>query len=77
MASVYLAEDVKHQRKVAVKVFRPELAAALGADRFLREIKITANLNHPHILPLLDSGEADSSSTMSCLTWRANQSEIA
>ena len=59
MATVYLAEDLKHERKVAVKVLRPELAAALGADRFLREIKITAGLTHPHILPLLDSGEAD------------------
>jgi serine/threonine-protein kinase len=60
MATVYLAQDLKHERQVAVKVLRPELAASLGADRFLREIKITANLNHPHILPLLDSGEADS-----------------
>jgi formylglycine-generating enzyme required for sulfatase activity/dienelactone hydrolase len=59
MATVYLAEDVKHERKVAVKVLRPELAAVLGAERFLQEIKVTANLNHPHILPLLDSGEAD------------------
>ena len=59
MATVYLAQDLKHERQVAVKVLRPELAAALGPDRFHREIKITANLNHPHILPLLDSGEAD------------------
>ena len=59
MATVYLAQDLKHERHVAVKVLRPELAAALGPDRFHREIKITANLNHPHILPLLDSGEAD------------------
>jgi len=59
MATVYLAQDLKHERNVAVKVFRPELAAALGSERFLREIKITAGLNHPHILPLLDSGEAD------------------
>ena len=59
MATVYLAEDLKHERKVAVKVLRPELAAALGAERFLREIKITARLTHPHILPLLDSGEAN------------------
>ena len=58
MATVYLAHDVKHERKVAVKVFRPELAAALGTERFFREIRITANLNHPHILPLLDSGRA-------------------
>jgi len=59
MATVYLAHDVKHDRKVAVKVLRPELAAALGAERFLNEIKVTANLQHPHILPLHDSGEAD------------------
>jgi formylglycine-generating enzyme required for sulfatase activity/tRNA A-37 threonylcarbamoyl transferase component Bud32/dienelactone hydrolase len=59
MATVYLAQDLKHEREVAVKVFRPELAASIGADRFLREIRITAKFNHPHILPLLDSGEAD------------------
>jgi serine/threonine-protein kinase len=59
MATVYLAEDLKHHRNVAVKVLRPELAAALGAERFLREIRTTANLRHPHILPLYDSGEAD------------------
>ena len=59
MAAVYLAEDLKHHRKVAVKVLRPELAAVLGPERFLREIETTANLNHPHILPLFDSGEAD------------------
>ena len=59
MATVYLAEDLKHKRKVAVKVLRPELAATLGSERFVREIGIAANLNHPHILPLFDSGEAD------------------
>ena len=59
MANVYLAHDVKHDRKVAVKVLRPELAAVLGAERFVQEIKTTANLQHPHILPLFDSGEAD------------------
>ena len=58
MATVYLAQDIKHDRKVAVKVLRPELAAVLGAERFLQEIKVTANLQHPHILPLHDSGEA-------------------
>jgi serine/threonine-protein kinase len=58
MATVYLAHDVRHNRKVAVKVLRPELAAAIGAERFLREIEVTANLQHPHILPLFDSGEA-------------------
>ena len=59
MATVYLAEDLKHDRKVALKVLRPELAAVIGAERFLSEIKTTANLQHPHILPLFDSGEAD------------------
>jgi tRNA A-37 threonylcarbamoyl transferase component Bud32/Tol biopolymer transport system component len=58
MATVYLAEDLRHQRKVALKVLRPELAAALGGERFHREIQIAAQLQHPHILPLLDSGEA-------------------
>ena len=59
MATVYLAEDLKHQRKVAVKVLREDLTASLGGGRFLREIKIAAQLQHPNILPLLDSGEAD------------------
>src|SRR3954471_24300471 len=59
MATVYLAHDRKHDRKVAVKVLRPELAAVIGAERFLSEIKTTANLQHPHILALHDSGEAD------------------
>ena len=59
MATVYLAEDLRHHRRVAVKVLRPELAAIIGADRFLAEIRTTANLQHPHILPLFDSGEAD------------------
>src|SRR5437879_4647241 len=57
-ATVYLAHDLKHSRSVAIKVLRPELAAALGAERFLREIEIAARLTHPHILPLHDSGEA-------------------
>jgi tetratricopeptide (TPR) repeat protein len=59
MAIVFLARDVRHERQVAVKVLRPELAGALGPDRFLREIKLTAQLHHPHILPLYDSGAAD------------------
>jgi len=59
MATVYLAQDVKHDRRVALKVLRPELAAVIGAERFLGEIKVTANLQHPHILALHDSGEAD------------------
>src|SRR5687768_4983178 len=58
MATVYLAGDLKHHRKVAIKVLKPELAAALGPERFLREIQIAASLAHPHILPLYDSGEA-------------------
>ena len=59
MATVYLAEDLKHKRKVALKVLKPELAAVLGADRFVQEITTTASLQHPHILPLFDSGTAD------------------
>ena len=59
MATVYLAHDLKHDRDVAIKVLHPDLGAALGAERFLTEIKTTAKLQHPHILPLLDSGEAD------------------
>jgi len=58
MATVYLAEDLKHDRRVAIKVLKPELAAVLGAERFVQEIKTTAALSHPHILPLFDSGEA-------------------
>src|SRR5215211_4853794 len=59
MAAVFLAHDVRHDRDVAIKVLHPDLAAALGADRFLAEIKTTARLQHPHVLPLLDSGEAN------------------
>src|SRR3970040_2425016 len=59
MGLVFLAEDLKHGRKVALKVLRPELAQSLGGDRFLREIRISARLNHPNILTLIDSGEAD------------------
>ena len=59
MATVYLAHDLRHEREVAIKVLHPDLGAALGGDRFLSEIKTTARLQHPHILPLLDSGEAD------------------
>jgi serine/threonine-protein kinase len=58
MATVYLAWDAKHDRKVALKVLRPEVAASFGPDRFLREIQIAARLSHPHILPLHDSGRA-------------------
>src|SRR4026209_2860648 len=59
MATVYLAQDLRHDRKVALKVLKPELAAVLGGDRFVVEIKTTAALQHPHILPLFDSGTAD------------------
>ncbi len=59
MATVYLAQDLRHHRNVAVKVLRAELAAMIGAERFLTEIRTTANLQRPHILPLFDSGEAD------------------
>src|SRR3989475_6423924 len=59
MATVYLARDLKHDRPVALKVLRPELAAVLGGERFLREIRLTAQLQHPHILTLIDSGEED------------------
>ena len=60
MATVFLADDLRHEREVALTVPKPELAAVVGADRFLAEIKTTASLQHPHILPLHDSGEADS-----------------
>jgi eukaryotic-like serine/threonine-protein kinase len=59
MATVYRAVDLRHHCKVAVKVLHPELAAILGSERFLAEIRIAANLQHPHLLPLFDSGEAD------------------
>jgi Tol biopolymer transport system component len=59
MATVYLADDLRHDRKVAIKVLKPELSAVIGAERFLAEIRTTANLQHPHILPLFDSGEAE------------------
>ena len=61
MARVYLADDLRHRRKVAIKVLKPELGQSLGAERFLREIETSANLRHPHILPLFDSGDADGS----------------
>jgi serine/threonine-protein kinase len=63
MAVVYVARDLKHERKVAIKILRPELAATVGAERFLREIRIAAQLNHPHILPLLDSGTVEEQPT--------------
>ena len=75
MATVYLAEDLKHDRRVAIKVLKPELAAVLGADRFVVEIKTTAALQHPHILPLFDSAAPPTVfSTTSCPTSRARRS---
>ncbi|OGU35511.1 MAG: hypothetical protein A3K13_03310, partial [Gemmatimonadetes bacterium RIFCSPLOWO2_12_FULL_68_9] len=59
MAVVFLAQDLRHDRRVALKVLRPEISAEIGAERFLREIKMAAGLTHPHILPVFDSGEAD------------------
>src|SRR5215212_2194751 len=59
MATVFLAEDTRHHRLVAIKVLHPELSAVLGPERFLKEIELTANLQHPHILPLFDSGSVD------------------
>ena len=59
MSAVFLANDCKHRRSVAIKVLNPELAASLGPERFLQEIQLAARLNHPHILPLFDSGSAD------------------
>jgi len=59
MATLYLSHDLRHDREVAIKVLHPDLGAALGGERFLSEIRTTARLQHPHILPLLDSGEAD------------------
>src|SRR5216110_1865729 len=59
MATVYLARDVRHERRVALKVLNPELGAVLGVERFLSEIKVTANLQHPNLLPLFDSGQAE------------------
>src|SRR5574342_124101 len=59
MATVYLARDLKHDRNVALKVLKPELGAVLGVERFLSEIQVTANLQHPNLLPLFDSGEAN------------------
>ena len=58
MATVFLAQDLRHDRRVALKVLRPEISASIGAERFLREIKMAAGLTHPHILPVFDSGEA-------------------
>ncbi len=63
MATVYLAHDLRHERQVALKVLRPEIASAIGADRFLAEIRTTAKLQHPHLLPLFDSGRVDGAST--------------
>jgi serine/threonine protein kinase len=87
MATVYLAQDLKHGRAVALKVLKSELAAVIGAERFLSEIRTTATLQHPHVLPLFDSGVAEvdsprltvdrrpsTCSTTSCPTSRVNPS---
>ena len=74
MATVYLAHDLRHGRRVALKLLKPELAAVIGAERFLGEIRTTANLQHPHILPLFDSGAADSFLYYTCRTSRGNRS---
>jgi serine/threonine protein kinase len=66
MATVYLAQDLKHRRQVAVKVLRPELAMTVGSERFLQEITTAARFQHPNILPLLDSGESGGSCITSC-----------
>jgi len=73
MALVFLAEDLKHRRPVAIKVLRPEFSITLGAERFLREIEVVARLQHPHILPLLDSGAAGVAS----LEWEGNPSRVS
>jgi Tol biopolymer transport system component len=79
MATVYLAHDPRHNRKVAIKVLHPELAAIIGAERFLKEIEVTANLQHPHILPLFDSGEADGFLyyVMPCVEGESLQEKLA
>ena len=69
MARVYLARDLRHERQVALKVLRPEVGANLGADRFLREIRIVAGLQHPNVLPLFDSGAAASTLPGAELLW--------
>jgi eukaryotic-like serine/threonine-protein kinase len=75
MATVYLAQDLKHDRKVAIKVLRPELAAVIGAERFLHEIRITANLQHPNVLPLSIRGKLATCSSTSCRGLRAKPSK--
>ena len=80
MATVYLAEDLKHKRKVAVKVLKPELAAVLGAERFIREIEITAGLTHPHILPVLGEkvfAAGDARRGQSLVVWAINEGRTA
>jgi serine/threonine-protein kinase len=71
MAVVYRAHDLRHDRPVAIKVLRPELAASLGADRFLREIRVAARLQHPHILSLIDSGEGTPDAGGAPRLWNA------
>ena len=73
MATVYLAQDLKHDRPVALKVLHPELAASLGPERFLREIKLAARLQHPHIMTVLDSGSPPGTSGSPCRTSKASR----
>ena len=73
MATVYGAEDLRHDRAVALKVLKPELGALVGAERFLAEIRVTAQLQHPNILPLFDSGRPPGFSSTSCRWWRADR----
>src|SRR5215470_13621719 len=75
MATVFLAHDVRHNRKVALKVLLPEIAGLIGAERFLKEIETTANLHHPNILPLFDSGRIDGTVFYVMTMSRANRSE--
>jgi hypothetical protein len=74
MATVYLAHDVRHNRRVAIKVLRPDVAALIGAERFLKEIETTANLQHPNILPLFDSGRVDGTVFFVMPTWPVSRS---
>jgi serine/threonine-protein kinase len=76
-AVVFRAFDLKHGRPVAVKVLRPEVAERVGGRRFLQEIEVVSRLSHPHVLALLDSGEAGGLSTTSCRSWRVRRFELA
>src|SRR5678816_80354 len=75
MATVYLAHDMRHDRNVALKVLKADLGAVLGVERFLSEIKVTANLQHPNLLPLFDSGEADGLLYYVCLLYTSDAAD--